>query len=174
MDFPLGDMPEPLRQIFNVMEHGQQQRMVEDETLKLEVSNFIDSLTLDQAKSFLSVLGIIDAPEALHHVRGVVSGCLVWKHGVTMDGDDTPWSALTKDAHEDIPKDEQQFNDLMADAAKAENMDKYLLEEDFDPSAPTPYKCRNCGLGYVSIEDRMLRSPGKAGCKGCVHKEKFG
>lgn len=36
------------------------------------------------------------------------------------------------------------------------------------------FVCLNCGMTYVSIDDRMLKSPGKEGCGGCIQKEKWG
>lgn len=35
-------------------------------------------------------------------------------------------------------------------------------------------RCKNCGMHYVSLADRMLREPGIEGCGGCIQKEKWG
>lgn len=34
------------------------------------------------------------------------------------------------------------------------------------------FTCRDCGMEYVSLEDRMLRKPDE--CKGCQHKSAWG
>lgn len=36
------------------------------------------------------------------------------------------------------------------------------------------WQCNNCGMMYPSLQDRMLKEPGLAGCTGCVQKTKWG
>lgn len=43
-----------------------------------------------------------------------------------------------------------------------------------NPEGPTKFKCGNCGVGIVSLEDRMLREPGIGGCSGCMVKSRQG
>ena len=38
----------------------------------------------------------------------------------------------------------------------------------------THFQCMGCGVDYVSLEDRMLKPPGPAGCEGCQQKERWG
>lgn len=35
-------------------------------------------------------------------------------------------------------------------------------------------QCKHCGQVYVNLADRMIKPPGKEGCEGCIHKEKWG
>lgn len=37
-----------------------------------------------------------------------------------------------------------------------------------------PVLCSACGMLYQSLDDRMLRAPGQAGCEGCIQKAKWG
>ena len=48
-------------------------------------------------------------------------------------------------------------------------MDEYGLEQVGDSIL-----CKNCGIEYVSLEDRMLRPAGVTGCSTCLQKEKWG
>jgi len=52
------------------------------------------------------------------------------------------------------------------------NMSLYDMEKDDDGSPRV--MCKNCGKWYENLADRMLRSPGVAGCSGCIEKTKWG
>lgn len=41
-------------------------------------------------------------------------------------------------------------------------------------SIPQPFRCKGCGIGVKSLEDRMLRKPGVDGCNGCQYKSAHG
>lgn len=49
-----------------------------------------------------------------------------------------------------------------------------MVMYDIKPHKEGGYVCTNCGKQYVSIEDRMLRDPGPAGCDGCKQTTKWG
>lgn len=72
---------------------------------------------------------------------------------------------------------DQPLGQAEVDGAReqAENMKKYRLEWWTDPAdGHEKLRCKQCFRPYVSLEDRMLRSPGIEGCPGCVQKEKWG
>lgn len=50
------------------------------------------------------------------------------------------------------------------------SMKEYGLRRDNDGKLI----CTECGQGYVSLDDRMLRPPGARGCSGCQQKAKWG
>lgn len=60
--------------------------------------------------------------------------------------------------------------------ADFENMREYGLDDvrDEDTLKLLGFKCLNCGMNYVSIEDRMKEPPGPEGCSGCRQKAKWG
>ena len=74
--------------------------------------------------------------------------------------------------------------DVATDARPEELMKLYTLESNPDygmkdweqryETVPQPFRCSNCGMGYVSLEDRMLRPPGIDGCGGCRLKSAHG
>lgn len=50
-------------------------------------------------------------------------------------------------------------------------LDDLRAEEDYELLG---FVCKGCGMKYQSVEDRMLKLPGKEGCDGCIQKEKWG
>lgn len=48
-----------------------------------------------------------------------------------------------------------------------------VYELDHDESSST-VRCRRCLYEFSSLEDRMLKTPDFANCRGCVHKTKHG
>jgi hypothetical protein len=59
----------------------------------------------------------------------------------------------------------------MTHAEYTANLKRWRVVEDPEPSNLKQVRCE-CGLNYMSLEDRMLRSP--EDCEGCVHKTKWG
>lgn len=74
--------------------------------------------------------------------------------------------------------DAQTSFDAVQVVGDSENlMELYLIEpnpEYPDENPSHPVRCSNCYMGYVSLEDRMVKEPGTAGCQGCALKEKWG
>lgn len=66
--------------------------------------------------------------------------------------------------------DRQAADAIAADSARL--MGEYNVVP--NPTGPTAFKCGNCGIDIVSLEDRMRREPGKGGCSGCMAKERHG
>lgn len=81
-----------------------------------------------------------------------------------MDAPDAPLSAPETPAEPEPPATSD------ADAMMAYGLIHAEQTEDF----PYPFKCENCGTGYVSVQDRALRRPGPEGCSGCIQKAKWG
>lgn len=153
---------------------------LEDEMSKAAIHNFIDGLNVDQLKMMHDILHMtIESAEVGYNISGVLTGCLMFKHGRSWGGGDTPWSAGPsvmddENGEHKITHDEarEALSNLQAPDARQRDMEKYNIEP--DPDNEGYFRCKGCHMFVFSLEDRMLREPGTGGCDGCKHKQAWG
>ena len=150
--------------------------LMADESIKMEIGEFIAGLTVDQLRVFLNIINACaNDTDIAYQIEGVGAGCMMYKHGRTWRGDPTAWSAMADAAMEKVTEtvgDKIQEELLQKSQELAEVlMDQYGLVQ--KPGEPHLH-CIGCNQVYVSLEDRMLRPKGPGGCSGCAIKMKFG
>ena len=71
---------------------------------------------------------------------------------------------------------QDQFQQVQAEVEDALKTKALMAEYNVVPrtDGPTPFKCGNCGVDIISLEDRMRREPGIGGCSGCMAKSRNG
>jgi len=133
-----------------------------------EMRQFILSLDESQLKKLIPLIKMAsDHTEAAFYYVGVAANILDMKYGQCMSCARKHDEELANMAAESEaafpPKDSSVYQGLM---------DEYNMEQDDDGSDRV--MCKNCGMWYINLKDRMLRSPDKSGCSGCVQKEQWG
>jgi hypothetical protein len=161
------------------MHEQHEQHMMADESIKLEIGEFIGGLTLDQLRIFMNIMNAAaQDSDIAYQIEGVGAGCMMYKHGRTWRGDPTAWSAMADAAMEGIVEkvgDGIQEELLQKSQELADSIAVLMEEYGLIQKPGEPYlHCIGCGQTYVSLEDRMLRPKGPAGCNGCAIKMKFG
>lgn len=84
---------------------------------------------------------------------------------------DVDFEALRNTKPEESMEHEQKQSALEKAQARLGQMSDYNLEPHPDNEY---FRCTNCLLQYISLEDRMLRPPGIEGCPGCLEKSAWG
>lgn len=123
-----------------------------------------------------------DDPRTAGFFRGQISARLQTDFGLCPCGDNHgDISSLTGDEQQpgNIDPLEDVRNQLDEEAKPERTRDEvvalmkqYNLEYDEDPDTPYIMKCKGCGKGSVSLDDRMLRAPDA--CTGCHEKSAWG
>lgn len=132
---------------------------------------FLEGLNADQLRELRSIIDWVEgSPQASGYMTGLITGLLRAK-GHCICGEN----------HEPEEGDEQDFAaaaERAIDSDKAESaehvaalMSEYDMEFTEDH---TKVRCVNCKMEYPSLDDRMLRKPGKGGCPGCQQQTKWG
>lgn len=98
----------------------------------------------------------------LHHQIGVIHTLQTVIHGRCACGDDHD---------KELIEDEQASLDS---ERHAENNQASMIEYGLIRDVDGKLFCKNCQAIYSSLDDRMLRPPGAAGCPGCQQKAKWG
>ena len=117
--------------------------------------------------------------------EGVAAAILLVKHevcsGCGVDHTAEALASMTEQVKVDHPSvvmsEDEQTNhaDAMVNLhSKFVEFEVLPVQRPKDGSYDGPVTCRNCGMEYVSLQDRMLEKPGVEGCTGCVQKAKFG
>lgn len=180
----------PLRDFFEGMQAQQDHVQMHADVVKHEMMDFVRNLSKDQLIILDHFAGLfVAAPDAGRYYQGVIAATLENKFNVC---------AACRQNH-----DEQAQEIFNASGAQAEaeemspemeafeafranviaNMEMYnveawganLLPDQKDkPYPPSAVRCKNCGMQYVSLEDRMLKGPEPVNCDGCVQKMKTG
>ncbi|ADD80836.1 gp050 [Rhodococcus phage ReqiDocB7] len=161
-------------------ERHAERHKLEDEMSKAVIHNFIDGLNVDQLKTLHDIVTMtIESGEVGYNLSGVIIGCLMFKHGRSWNGGDTPWSAGPsvmddENGEHKITHDEarEALSNLQAPSTQERDMEKYNIEP--DPNNEGYFRCKGCHMFVFSLEDRMLREPGTGGCDGCKHKQAWG
>lgn len=189
MEFIFGGGEPPEEVQAQMRAHQEQQEMLR--TYKQTAwNNLLNELNPEQLIVLKMVLEDCDEPVASAFFTGVVSGVIQFKHGkCPACGGEHAHGANHKivtssDTPGDVHFGGQQVvtvDDMLSPeteegraAMEAYNLDDVRLGDEENPGPIIGYQCKNCGVNYVSIEDRMLRAPGPEGCSGCIQKTKFG
>lgn len=140
-----------------------------------DTTNFFDSMTEDQLRSLRGVLGVIRSdPDSTPYFMGLVSSALQYKFGVCLGCGKKHDEELTKMAHPDVPSETRISDASKSKMTTTEYLNKCIEYRVHIRGDGPEVICNNCGVTYVSLEDRMLRRPDIEGCDGCIQKEKWG
>lgn len=134
-----------------------------------ETKHFFDSLDEVQLRKLSGVLSqVIDTDGAAgNFFLGWIRVLLEKDHGVC-----SACGQKHGDELNEMLGAEQPEQPRTGPEDRVDLMREYGVEQDDDGSLRV--MCLNCKLWYETLEDRMLRPPGKPGCHGCIQKEKFG
>lgn len=131
-----------------------------------EVTHFMDDLSPMQLGSFIKILySIVDSNAGalyIHNLLGQATTVQRLKNKRCACGEDHDAKVIENEKTK-LELERSLENDEPA-------MKEYNLIRREDGSLV----CRGCGMGYVSLDDRMLRRPGVDGCSGCQQKSAFG
>lgn len=175
----MSDFEEHMKEITQFQEAQAQLAKQRDEIDKAQIEAFLDSLSPEQLKTLGKMILItLGDNDAGWQFTGVISGCLMWKHGRSWDGQESPLAdPATSLAYKISQASGEPMNDLdriekSEQDKRAELMKMYNVVP--DPQSEGYFKCGGCGSFIFSLEDRMLREPGPKGCPGCAEKAKWG
>jgi hypothetical protein len=130
------------------------------------IFRFMEELTPGDLGTFIEILMSItnEGASALHTLIGSATTIQKLKHNRCACGEDHDGEVIAKEtAKLEAEKKVDVENDEPA-------MKEYGLERTPDGML----RCKNCKMGYVSLDDRMLRRPGIDGCSGCQIKSAHG
>lgn len=189
-------------EILAEMQRRHDQHQMEADDYYHSLARMFDSFNKEQLETFRTMMhgllqisdGPVQANLALY--EGMIVGILHSKFNVCLacnrDHDEVMAQQMEAQAlQEETPpamdggdpfKPAQPTADLQIDQvgilsdAQLAAMEEYNLDDvrSAEDGRLLGFICINCGMRYVSIEDRMRRPTGKAGCSGCVNKEKWG
>lgn len=118
-------------------------------------------------------------PAQLAYYRGRVEQTLYIKHEICPCG-------LPHDPSVLFEEEDDETQPARQSSVEVPNVTEQLTEYGIEPDpkygkpypedsvAPQPFRCINCGMGYRSLSDRMLKPPGIGGCSGCQQKSAWG
>lgn len=127
--------------------------------------SFLRDLQPSQLGTLMDMLSLCDTKNGrkfLHHQIGVISTLQTVIHGCCGCGEDHDEAIIREE------------KDLLESEREAENNKATMIEYGLIRKDDGKLYCKGCGQGYVSLDDRMLRSPGPAGCGSCQQKAKWG
>ena len=168
-----------------------EQQQMEGEANAHETREFLDSLTEAQLRKFASIMGLAGATDgtAATYYLGVAAGILDWKYksclacGKNHDKPFEEMAPLEEDSLEASKRRHPAGKKLVLRecCGTMSNLPHtyqcpFVIQYDMEPDdgGTLNIMCKNCKKWYTSLEDRMLRPPGKQGCPGCIQKEKWG
>lgn len=166
----------------NPVEQYREKRAMEDDTAKAEISAFINSLGPDDLQVFIRIINSACLDSDIGYlVEGVATGALMFKYGYSWNGNETPWTgqqeaAQSTDTTVPPSREVATHGEIKSASTKGEVIEIPLeLMERYGLEIKNGYLyCIGCGTRYISLDDRMLRPAGPAGCKGCAEKAKWG
>lgn len=169
----------PSELVAHLREHQAHDEMNHEHTSH-RIRDFIDSLDSEQLEVFEILVKACGDDSTRFHLRGRIMEAQR-RFGVCPCGKDH--SKVPEDMQPDpVPEKATEPHPDMP--SREELMKLYTLESNPDygmkdweqryETVPQPFRCSNCGMGYVSLEDRMLRPPGIDGCGGCRLKSAHG
>lgn len=166
------------------LEQLQERAKMEQLAASHETRQFLDGLTLEQLKKLSALFNLAHTTEgeSALYFMGLITGFIDLKFkvclacGVDHDKELGDMIVPTESTKSSSPVT-QYRTCCITDTEKPHtyecpNMVKFRVEPDDGGSLNV--QCKNCKLWYSSLEDRMMRSPDKSGCHGCVDKEKWG
>ena len=139
-----------------------------------ETREFLMSLKPDQLIMLIEIIRVTSgSPQAGERFLGMISIILDLKHKLCVacgkDHDKMLEEMAEAPAEPSgAPGAAEAEADIFDQTAK--NLEVYEMEYNEDGDLV----CKNCGTKYPSMEDRMLRRPGKPGCDPCIQREKWG
>lgn len=168
-----------------------------------EIEQFLESLDEQQISAFKTVVGAaIDAPAYGHEVIGRLIQLRTSKFGYCVgcgknheqelqkmmtemeggvSGVEPELNEKIREHLDNTPPVVYDPRDAYNKPVKSGPSPKMQLLEEYGLNIITQndpheifFACKNCGLRYPSLEDRMLKEPGIGGCDGCINKTKFG
>jgi hypothetical protein len=151
-----------------------------------DVRAFLDGMTSDQLHMFGRVLRAIAGDEsAATYYVGMTLGLLHAKFNICLACGKNHDEALadmvgpeetksSKPAKRDAVTPLKEFHEKLADRDAQMVTFEVQLTTPEDRSLNPAVECIHCGTTWSSLEDRMLRKPGKGGCSTCIEKEKWG
>lgn len=142
--------------------------------MRHDVQRFFTELSVEQLSLLRFLLHQITAnPEAGPFYEGVASTTLLLKHNVCpgcgIDHDKEAMETLQAETAKVTSEDRHPSN-VSNVISRVDLLEQYRLR----PNADGQYNCADCGMGYMSLEDRMLEKPGPEGCDGCIQRAKWG
>jgi hypothetical protein len=185
--FPPGTPDEFQSQVRSM--YQRQQMATED--FQHQVASFFDDMGEEQLVTFkhmmhhVFILSSATGDSIAAYWEGVVTGLLHVKYGVCLGCGENHDRLMHDAGLRHTPDDEGPDVSAVAVAAGwpgplSAEQHKQMADWELDDlredgtNVLLGFVCVNCGHQYPSIEDRMLREKGKAGCSGCVQKEKWG
>lgn len=150
-----------------------------------ETRQFFDGLTVEQLKKLSGLFSMCYASDgdAAQYFSGIITGFLDQKFNLCL--------ACGKNHDEELNNFAPQRPSVVpyvdpsngrraccqTTEGKAHKADcDYLIEFNLEPDDGDSehVQCKGCGKWYVSVEDRMVKTPGIHGCDGCIEKNKWG
>lgn len=189
--FPPGMPEEDQEKIKKSMRDGRYHALVEQH----RIAHFFDALDEEGLLALRTIVQSLTVTKSAHqsgYYIGVITQMLVHKFGYCRGcgaKHDDELAAMLKDAHNESgtdnvaapsgPKQEAQGENLSAPTSWSEvPLEPEFLENlaiwgmNLVTNEYPKVACKNCGLEYVSLEDRMLKTPDN--CHGCHHKAAHG
>lgn len=152
-----GQPPEQVQEMID------RQEMSHDELMH-SFRRLIEELNEDQLHVLSTMLNVAGQNQWFsHYYSGIISGILHAKFGVC--------AACGKKHDQELAEMAPAPEQKRSAKEIAQLMDEYNVHY---TGSYLEVECNNCGKKYVSLDDRMLRSPDPSGCSGCVEKTKWG
>jgi hypothetical protein len=186
--FSFDDLPDEVKES---MRAAYERHQMEHDVVAHELVRALMEMDVDHLSALHRILGICkDDTTAIAYYIGVVSVlrstrtklCLACGknhdealHAMFQDESGAPKADPNAPATPGISpaiagQDGESDSTELSDADRADLMELYNLIQ--HPNGRI--FCGGCGQKYVSLEDRMLREPGPAGCDSCQQKAKWG
>ena len=175
-DFNFFGIPIPLTD--EMITHMDREQM-KKESLLHDIERLFVELDRDQLNTIRALFHYMSEDPSTRlasYYEGIAAQTLVLKHGVC-GGCGQNHDEVLPPINE-VPLVQEELNTAMRENTLTSedrlNMAEYNLDDlrDIDTHELLGFICRNCGLKYRSIEDRMLRA--KDACHGCFLKSAHG
>lgn len=177
-DIPEAVKPSIFLHTWQKERHDDMVRQMEDQyaAILARFAYFVGDLNAEQVRDLKTIfVDIHSTPVLLVEMTGMLTGCLVYSHGRTVEGKD-PNEEMNKllDASDNSTEEStrephwQKFTETIVaeEAGKLKELNVQIFQG--GPSV----QCVNCGYIWASLQDR--RDDRSGGCPGCIHKAKWG
>lgn len=139
-----------------------------------ETRQFFMSLNADQLRKLRGLLDVCYQTEgaAALNFMGITTALLDSKFDMCLACGKNHDKELADFGSGQTIKSDKPFTEASQDSRyDPDLMKKYNMEY---AENGISIRCSECKAPSVSLEDRMLRAPGKEGCETCIQKEKWG
>lgn len=169
--FPPGVPEEFQEKIKSVIDH---QKMTAT-AVKQAVARLFRELSADHLDTLALMFGLMaNTPNAATFYEGFARAILAERHDRWPGWGEDEKAPITVSITSDGITAEVNSNPLHDPAPAPANESDKLIEYGLTREPNGRLSCTNCGVVYISLEDRMRRAPGPEGCSGCIQKSKWG